>query len=505
MSRGCAIAVWLQCLLACSPAEREADTLRLAVAEPIIAIDPFILNRPDWTIYAVYDSLIGYDISKGEAYPLLAKSWRRVGETTLEFELRDDVSFHDGSHFDADDVIATIAWLIDPESVYPSKSLYSWIASVEKLGPYRVRLTATEPRAGDLQNLGYSLRILSAELFEPLEDKSEYGRLTPVGTGPYRVVQLDRNRGIVLERMRNYAHGGTYRDPEIDRVRLSYVPDRFAQIAMLLTGELDLVKDLAPDQVELLLERAPELTSTVSPGMIFAHIRFDSINRAGNPALMDARVRRALIMAIDRRSLAEHIVPGGQVLDAMCLRLQPDCDYSTATPAYDLVAARELLRQAGYPQGFELEISSTIDTESITTAVAGNLAALGVRAAVRVLPDVTFLDKLRLGEVQASVTTLGMGNGNGSYIFWRGHFSSTGNDYWDDALLDDVYVRGNATLDDHARAAIYKQGFDHINASYYMAPLVGIPTVYVHSDRLHVQGDPVATEGSHVYDMRWVE
>ena len=490
---------------ACARPEREADTLFVPIAEPILGIDPFHLPSMDMVNNVVYDSLIWYDYETKETFPMLASAWRRIDDRTLEFDLRDDVLFHDGSTFDADDVVATLRWLIDPSSAFSTQALYRWIERVEKLGPYRVRIYGSEPRAGDLQNLSFPTRIFSAELFEPLADKADYGRLTPVGTGPYRVVELDRNSGIVLERNPDYRLGAPFKVPTIERIHVKYVPDSFAQVAMLLTGELHLAKDLGPDQTKLLLERAPHLRTTLSPGVVFAHVRFDSINRAGNAALADERVRRALIMAINRGSLADYIVPGGQVQDAMCLPVQLACAYTKSAPGYDPEAARRLLAEAGYADGFALEITALADSNAIATAMASDLSAVGVRASIQVVPEVTLQARTQRGEVEVSLRTGGFGNGAGAHVFWNSNFARPQNDYWNDPFLTETYRQGTVTVDDAARAALYARGFDHVTERSYMAPLVSVPTVFVHSADVAITPNPLALDGAYLYDIAWAD
>lgn len=493
------------CAAGCERAGQETRTLRVPIAEPILGIDPFHLPSMDMVNNVVYDSLIWYDYETKETYPMLASAWRRVDDRTLEFDLREDVLFHDGSTFDADDVVATLSWAIDPSSVFSTKAIYRWIERVEKLGPYRVRIYGNDPRAGDLQNLSFPTRIFSAELFEPLEDKADYGRKTPVGTGPYRVVEIDRNTGIVLERNPDYRLGAPFKAPTIDRIHVKYVPDRFAQIAMLMTGELHLAKDLAPDQTKLLLEHAPHLRTTLSSGVVFAHMRFDAINRAGNAALQDARVREAIVRAINRQNLADYIVPGGEVQDSMCLPVQLACAYTKEIPPYDREAARRLLEDAGYARGLELEITALADANAIATAVASDLSAVGVRASVQVVPDVTLQDRIQRGEVEANIRTGGFGNGAGAHVFWSSNFGRPQNDYWDDPLLTETYRQGTVTVDDAARAALYARGFDHITERFYMTPLVTVPTVFVHSDAIEITPNPLALDGAYLYDIAWTD
>ena len=85
--------------------------------------------------------------------PRLAKAWRQVDDKTVEFDLRDDVKFHNGDHFDADDVVATIAFVIDPNAPLRFKNVYNWVDKVEKLGPYKVRITAKHAFATELETI----------------------------------------------------------------------------------------------------------------------------------------------------------------------------------------------------------------------------------------------------------------------------------------------------------------------------------------------------------------
>ncbi|MEE2998884.1 MAG: ABC transporter substrate-binding protein, partial [Pseudomonadota bacterium] len=98
-------------------AQKSKDTLRIGFADPISVVDLAYDPKPEIALTAriVFDGLVHYDDFTGKFYPLLAKSWKRINPKTMDFELRNDVKFHDGSEFDADDVVYTINWLISPK------------------------------------------------------------------------------------------------------------------------------------------------------------------------------------------------------------------------------------------------------------------------------------------------------------------------------------------------------------------------------------------------------
>src|SRR3546814_10010540 len=153
------------------------------------SIDPYHFPHDEAGSFyrTIYQGLIEFDEYEGEFIPVLAKSWKRVSPTVLEFELRDDVTFHNGNKFTADDVVATIDYISDPKTRIRFKNRYDW-AKAEKPGPYKVRITAEEAFSTDLSALAYRFKMLDAETMKGLDKVSDYGRLTPVATGTYKEI-----------------------------------------------------------------------------------------------------------------------------------------------------------------------------------------------------------------------------------------------------------------------------------------------------------------------------
>ena len=120
-------------------AQKSKDTLRIAFREPIRSVDFTTNPGPEGGAPArvIFDTLVYYDDAKRAFKPLLAKSWKQIDSKTLEFTLRDDVKFHDGSDFDADDVVYTVNWLADPKNKFRAKSRFLWVAKAEKLEQQR--------------------------------------------------------------------------------------------------------------------------------------------------------------------------------------------------------------------------------------------------------------------------------------------------------------------------------------------------------------------------------
>src|SRR5215469_15877689 len=172
------------------------DTLHIAVVDWWSTLDPYQFPLDEAGVFyrTVYETLIRYDERTHKIVPRLAKAWRQVDDKTVEFDLRDDVKFHNGDKFDADDVVGTISYLIDPKVPLRFKNVYDWVDKVEKTGPYQVRITAKQAQAGELLNFAYRFYILDMKFLAKLDNKADYGRMGAVGTGPYQVVSLDQQK-----------------------------------------------------------------------------------------------------------------------------------------------------------------------------------------------------------------------------------------------------------------------------------------------------------------------
>ena len=161
-------------------ANKANDTLTVAVHDWWSTLDPYQFPLDEANVFytVVYETLIGYDERAHQFVPRLAKSWRQIDDKTVEFDLRDDVKFHNGDKFDADDVVGTIKYLIDPAVPLRFKSVYDWVDKVEKTGPYQVRITAKKAQARRAPEFRLSLLYLR---YEGPGEAREQSRLRPHG------------------------------------------------------------------------------------------------------------------------------------------------------------------------------------------------------------------------------------------------------------------------------------------------------------------------------------
>jgi len=497
--------------LAAAPAARAQDapaTLRLAAQQPIQALSYYLDPSPDTVIEAnaVYDGLVSYNLATQEFEPLLAKSWQRVDATTLEFTLRDDVRFHDGSRLTAADAAATLTWLADPQSKLRFKDNWAWIASAEALGPNLLRVTAKQPTPYDLMRLAYLTAILPARLVAPGADPDALAH-RPDGTGPYRALAVDDAKGIALARNEDYRHANAAKQgAAFAKITMAPVPDQGSRIAHLLAGDLDLIQQVSLEQAQGLAQD-PRFAMSIVPGSSYMYVAFDAAGRSGAKPVTDERVRRALVMAIDRDALTR-LQAGDAKLEqpqAMCWRAQLGCDYSLPLPSYDPAGAKKLLAEAGYGDGFDIEVTTfTGAPGEIAEAVIGQWHAIGVRAKLERLTLVSYRKKQQAGEIQIIVAAWPAGNIPDISGTIAAFFAEGPADYSGDPKLHALAAQSDAAMDPVTRRAIGRAMFDRATEKVYFVPIAPFPSVLAHRREIVVRpSERFTPAGYGIGDIGW--
>jgi peptide/nickel transport system substrate-binding protein len=490
-------------------AQKAKDTLRIAFTDPISTILDMEDPKPETRITtgAVFDWLLCYDRKSRSFAPLLAKSWSQIDDRTIELMLRDDVAFHDGSRLTADDVVYTLSWAIDPQNKlrYSAEDL-AWLERVEKIDDHRVRVIAKQPTPLALARLAISAPILPAKLHAGYESKSDFGRRTPVGTGPYKVASFDSSAGIVLVRNEDYNLASQCRAAaSIGRIQALPIPDVQTQVAQLTVGGIELLHTASKDTADLLAAN-PLLAVTASQGMSFVYISMDAIGRSGNTALGNRKIRQALVQAIDRELVARSVLPGGEAvhaIDALCLANQLGCDFSTRPAPYDPAAAKRLLVEAGYPDGFDVEITAFTGNYAMAEALAGEFRKIGVRARVDKVTFGTYRQKEVSGKIQILSGSWSASGLPDVAATVDKYFDGGPRDYWQDPIIAKLAKEGLTTLDETKRRAIYRQLFDRVNEQSYVVPIANRPDAFVHTKDLHIEPGVINPYGAALTEMSW--
>lgn len=489
-------------------AQKSKDTLRIAINDPFSTLSNYCVPVDEAGNFyrRIYGTLVQIAEHEKKVVPGLAKSWTRVSPTVLEFDLRDDVTFHNGNKFDADDVVSTLEYAIDPAVKVEFKSRYTWIKKVEKLGPYKVRLEAHTPNATDLGLLGYRTYIQDKESFDTLENKCDYGRLTPYGTAQYKVVSIDKNQGMVVERFEGAKGDPKYVRAPIKRLHAIPVPDKQTQIAQLMTGGVDILRNVQPDNAAELAKN-PNLAVSTLPTASFVYIVLDAAGRSGVKPLTDNRVRKAIWMGMNRDATIKGLVPGGaegiaEKMNMICFDSTIACGRTVDYPPYDPAAAKKLLAEAGYPNGFSLTYSCFIPIKHICEAISNDLLKIGVKAQIEPVTITLFRKKQADGELNmTSIFYPSAGHpdaGNILDVFFVGP-----RDYAQDMEMAKLVQAGLLEFDDAKRTAIYTKAMDLNNTKNYVMAFSSLPTLYVHSKDIEIKKNLLSAGDNYIDDYFW--
>ena len=415
-----------------APVSAQQQTLTMAVGSPVTSLDPHYhqLSPNNAVADMIFSKLVETD-DKARNVPGLATEWRPIGPTTWEFKLREGVRFHNGSAFTAEDVAFTLQRLPNVPNAPSSFAAYARpITRIEIVNPLTIRFHTAQPYPLlplDMTNV----RILDSETHANATTEGFNSGQLAIGTGPWRVVSHRSGDRIEFERNAEYFEGA----PPFERVIYRMVTNDAARTAGLLAGDLDFIDQVpTTDLARLRQDQRLHISETVGLRLIFLgldhqrpanenspHVT-DNEGRPFSPArnpLQDVRVRRALSIAIDRKAIVDRIMdgaatPAGQFLPPGTYSHVPDI----SAPAYDPDGARRLLAEAGYPQGFRIQLNSPndryINDSRIAQAVGQMWTRIGVRTGVEAQTWPTFVGRAGRGEFSAHLIGWGS-NPDGSH------------------------------------------------------------------------------------------
>jgi len=489
-------------------AQKSQDTLRIAINNPFAVLSSYDLPVDEAGIFSreVYDYLIMYDEEKQKFVPNLAKSWKRIDDKTMEMELRDDIKFHNGDKFEGSDVKATIDYITDPKSKITYGNRFSYIKEVEVISPTKIRIHGKEPMATDLMIYAYRVQIYNGKLMNKMADKQDYGRLNPVGTGLYKVVHIDSNKGILVERNDAYNVLPEYKKPGAKRYAGIPMPDKQTQAAQMMVGGVELLRAVPPDTAKALTEQSKDVLATYVAAPNLIYMALDSVGNGPNKALSDQRVRKAMMMAVDRESIIKHIVPGGHVAEHVqndCFKATIACSYTVMPPKYDPAGAKKLLAEAGYPNGLDVSYVVFAPYKAIGEAVAGELHKIGVRMNIQAV-DISLYRRLQGdNKLEAWTSLFPTGSYPDSGNIFQVLFGPPAMKYFNDQVILDAMDQGEKEFDAEKRKAIYQKAYNRINEMNYHLPISSVPTVYVHSKDVQIKTNSLSAGENYIIDYVW--
>ena len=284
-------------------AGKSNDTLVWSTDREATIADPYYNNTRELVVIGttVWDMLLFRDLDTGEFLPLLATAYKWVDNVTLEFDLRNDVEFHNGKKFSADDVVYTINYISNKDNGVLTYKNVSWMKNAEKLGDHKVRINLHKPFPAALAYLSNAVAIMPAGHYDAAptgaDGKRNVGAIHPVGTGPYQIVEVKPGESIIMKRNENYFEGGPKGTPQIGNLVFRTLKEMNTQIAELLTGGLDWMWDVPKDQAEGLRGKAQVVNA---PTMRVSYIQFDVNGKSGQDFFTKKKVREAFAHAVNR-------------------------------------------------------------------------------------------------------------------------------------------------------------------------------------------------------------
>lgn len=489
-------------------AGKSDDTMTIAFQRGIMTVDHLYTTKREYIIVSEVtdDNLFHADPVTMEYVPLLAKSYKYVNDTTLDVDLRAGIKFHDGSPFSADDVVYTYEWALNKDSKFMrQKLLASWIKGVEKTGPLSVRFHL---------KMAYPLAIRDLARTTPIRKKGSYhpvagGKPDPAaqglklnGLGPYKVVELDPGKKVVLERFEDYYKASPKGRPAIKRIVIRSIPDWGTQQAELMSGGLDWMYAV-PLDIAASMGATGRAIHLPGPSMRVGFIPLDAGGYTGkdNP-LTKLDVRRAMIHAINREGIVKHIVKGGaQVIHSACHPIQFGCYQDVMKYAYDPAKAKALLAGAGYPDGIELDLWAYRD-KSVSEAIAADLTSAGIKVNLRYV-KLASLNKARKNrEIAAYFGTWGSGGTADTAAIAHRHWNETSDrNLSGDPKVTELVVGAQSTIDTAKRKELYKQALSYIAEQAYWVPLYAYSLNYLTSKELSFE--PPKDGLPRLYEAKW--
>ena len=346
-----------------------------------LPLEPNSINPPNAAdriagivVLQIFDALMELDNTTGEVKPALATEWSISEDgTEYTFKLREGVTFHDGSPFDADDVVATFVAGADPANAYAAD--YEG-TTVEIIDPLNIKIITETPDVTYFRRLA-ERQIISNEQFEAGGNQAI--EEAPVGTGAFKFVEWQKGDKIVLAANEDYWDAGK---PYVAELIFRPIPESSTRLAAIQTGEVNIVNRLSADEARTLLN-AEDVNVVRYPADRVYYIAFNNLSTGIGQPTESPLVRQAMNHAVDRQAIIDGLFNGfARLSTGFVTPSNLGFDESLEPFAYDPDKARDLLAEAGFADGFEIGMACPIGAytnfEEVCQAIADDLSEVGI-------------------------------------------------------------------------------------------------------------------------------
>ncbi len=501
----------------------QGNTLTVGLASEPTSTDPHYhdLSPNNSLAKHIYESLQVLD-ANFELKPGLATSVETTDDKTWIINLRKGVEFSNGDPFTADDVIFTFCRIMNNPTTLSGafQSAIKNFKTVEKVNDYTLKITTKVPEPLLREELGNILIISDSILphgkisFDlegscgitgewPGLNKFNNGEMA-IGTGAYKLVKFTKGSSIELVRNENYWG----KKPDWSSVKFVPVPNGGPRLAGLLSGDFDVIEKPSARDLKKLKED-PKFAITVKPSSRVIYLQMD-VFRDDSPTVkadngknpfMDVRVRQAISMAIDRKTIVKRIMDG--VAEVAPQYVPKEMFGAIPNPVdlpFDPEKAKQLLADAGYPNGFKLTLSATndryINDSQIAQAIAQFLTQIGITTDVDAMTRSIFFSRRRNMEFSFSMGGWGTSVGGAAHFFRQ--FATTynkahglgGSNYgrWSDKAFDEPLIEAIQTVDPEKRSALLQKAGKVILKEMPFIPLHFESTIWASKRGIEVEG-----------------
>jgi glutathione transport system substrate-binding protein len=391
-----------------------AKDLVVGVPDNLTGLDPHNVNDTlsQSASKLIFQGLFGFD-GDMKLIPVLAEGYESNKEATeFTIRLRKGIKFHDGTPFNAEAAKISFERLVNPENRLSRASLLTMVEKFEAVDEATLKLTLKEPFGALINNLAHAGTLIHSPA--ALEKYGKDVMRNPVGTGPFKFVSWQADT-LKVAKNESYWKPGL---PKVDAITLRSVPENGSRLAMLQAGEAQFIYPLPPEMVSV-AEKNPKLDIITKPSIVTFYVAMNNLKKP----FTDRRVREALNYAVDKRAFAKVVFNGFvDPLDSVVPPGLPFYAKQSEWP-FDVAKAKQLLKEAGYPDGFETEVTGANNTTATRAMqfMQQQLAQVGVKVKVTPLESGTLTQRIWSVSKPEDATV---------QLYYGGWSASTGDPDW---------------------------------------------------------------------------
>jgi peptide/nickel transport system substrate-binding protein len=426
--------------------------------------------------YQTFDPLVKR--GKGaKLTPALAVRWEPVDATTWRFYLRKGVKWHDGVAFTAADVKDSLDYALDPKVIYGSRRRISQVSGSKVVDDHTIDIMTKKPFPTLILGLS-DIPIQAKHHHEKVGAKGMAKH--PLGTGPFVFSKWVPGDRYELTANKNYWGGA----PKVDKIVLRQIPEGSTRVASLLAGEVHIAEEIPVDLIPKV-----EQTSGVAIDAVESTVGMCFTMDTRKPPFDNPKVRLAMDYAIDKPLILKEMLKGkGSLLKAQLLTSNTfGHNPNLKARPFDPAKAKQLLKEAGYENGFTTSITTRsgkyLSDVDIANATAGMLLNVGIKASVNVVEGGVFTKMVKahdMGPIHM-VGWYSLGDGDLASMWFT---DPSGRAYWKDDEYEKLFVDARSTVDRAKREKAYHRMMEILREQNPAVYMFGLPTVYGKSSKL---------------------